>query len=201
MVDLMCGTSSRGSQPAETEAFLAMLDMAGSVPEPKALAQKLVLLVRDLSGCEATAVRLRVGLDFPYAAFLGFPERFIAMEDALCSTDREGKVIRDDQRRPILACQCGKVLSGKADPFQAHFTAQGSLIIASHHELKCQDRTRRCQLVGYETMGLFPIRKDGVTYGLIQCNDTKPGVITAEAVILLEDLANAAAHLLRTIMA
>ena len=201
MVDLVCGTSGRGSAPLEQEAFLAMLDMAGSVPEPKALAQKLVLLVRDLSGCEATAVRLKVGLDFPYAAFLGFPERFIAMEDELCSTDREGKVIRDDQQRPILACQCGKVLSGKADPFQARFTAQGSLIIASHHELKCKDRTRRCQLVGYETMGLFPIRMEGVTYGLIQCNDARPGMITAEAIVQLEILAHAAAHLLQTTMA
>jgi hypothetical protein len=201
MVDQVSGVSSSESTYLGQAAFLSLLELDESRPEPKALAQKLVLLARDLSGCEATAVRLKVGLGYPYAAFLGFPERFIAIEDELCSTDREGRVIRDDHRRPILACQCGKVLSGLADPFQAHFTPQGSLIIASHHELKCQDRTRRCQLVGYETMGLFPIRLEEVTYGLIQCNDPRPGMITVEAIARLENLATDAAHYLQLSMA
>ncbi len=185
----------------ERSAFFDLLDMACSDSEPKELAQKLVVLARHLSGCEAAAVRLKMGPDFPYAAFLGFPERFISIENELCSRDKDGQLVRDNRRRPILACQCGKVLSGQADPFQARFTAKGSLVIGSHQELKCQDRTRRCQLVGYETMGLFPIRQDGVTYGLIQCNDPKPHVITAETAELLENLASTAAHLLQMAMA
>jgi len=186
---------------SERGAFFDLLEMASSDLDSKELAQKLVVLARHLSGCEAAAVRLKLGPDYPYAAFLGFPERFISIENELCSRDRDGHLVRDNQRRPILACQCGKVLSGQADPFQARFTARGSLVIGSHQELKCQDRTRRCQLVGYETMGLFPIRLDGVTYGLIQCNDPRPRVITAETTDLMEDLATTAAHLLQMAMA
>ncbi len=60
--------------------------------------------------------------------------------------------------------------------------------------------TRRCQRVGNETMGLFPIRLNNVTYGLIQCNDPTPGLITPDAIDLLEGLATDAAQLLQKSM-
>jgi GAF domain-containing protein len=63
-------------------------------------------------------------------------------------------------------------------------------------------RTRnRCHLEGYETVALFPIRRDGVTYGLIQCNDRRKGRLTAEAIDLMENLATTVAHLLQQAMA
>lgn len=201
MVELAHAASSSGRANLERKAFVDLLDMVSDVLDTKVFAEKLVDVAWHLSGCEAVAVRLKLGPDYPYAAFRGFPERFITIENELCAKDREGLLLRDRQQKPILACQCGRVLAGLADPNHVRFTERGSLIIASHLELKCQDRTRRCQLVGYETMGLIPIRLDEVTYGLIQCNDPKPGVLTAEAVDLLENLATSAAHLLQSRMA
>ena len=98
---------------------------------------------------------------------------------------------------------------GQVDRRQPCFTDRGSFITAStthllaaHGEPDCLGRTRnRCHGAGYETVGLFPIRRDGVTYGLIQCNDPRPDRLTVEAIDLLEKLAASAAHLLQLTMA
>ena len=193
----------------ERRAFLDLLRMANTLSEPKEIAQQLVVLARHLSGCEAVAVRLKVGPGYPYAANLGFPAPFVAIEDDLCLTDDAGRLLRDEHRQPVLACLCGRVLSGRVDRQQPFFTDRGSFITAStthllaaHCESDCLGRTRnRCHGAGYETVGLFPIRRDGVTYGLIQCNDPRPDRLTVEAIDLLEKLAASAAHLLQLTMA
>ena len=56
-------------------------------------------------------------------------------------------------------------------------------------------------MAGYETVGLFPIRREGVTYGLIQCNDLRPGRLTAGSIDLIENLASAASNLFQQAMA
>lgn len=193
----------------ERRAFLDLLRMANTLTEPREIAQQLVVLARHLSGCEAVAVRLKAGPGFPYAANLGLPERFLAMEDDLCLTDESGRMLRDAHRQPLLACLCGRVLSGGIDRREACFTDRGGFVTASttellaaHAGLECLGHTRnRCQAAGYETVGLFPIRRDGVTYGLIQCNDRRAGRLSAETIDLLENLAASAAHLLQLTMA
>ena len=193
----------------ERRAFLDLLRMANALTNPKDIARQLVVLAQHLSGCEAVAVRLKSGPGYPYAANLGFPERFVALEDDLCALDEDGRLVRDEHRHPILACLCGRVLSGQVDPIQTFFTGRGSFVTAStstllslHPEPECLGRTRnRCQAAGYETVGLFPIRRDDVTYGLIQCNDPRPGLLTAEVIDLMENLAASAAHLFELAMA
>jgi hypothetical protein len=100
------------------------------------------------------------------------------------------------------------VLTGQVDRNQPFFTDRGSFITSSTSDLivspeaQCLGRTRnRCHTAGYETVGLFPIRRDDVTYGLIQCNDPRPGRLTAETVDLMENLAATAAHLFQLVMA
>jgi GAF domain len=193
----------------ERRAFIDLLRMANTLANPKDIARQLVVLARHLSGCEAVAIRLKNGPGYPYAANLGFAERFVALEDDLCALDEDGRLVRDEHRQPILACLCGRVLTGQVDRTQAFFTDRGSFVTAStstllssHPEPECLGRTRnRCQAAGYETVGLFPIRREGVTYGLIQCNDRRPGLLTAEVIDLMENLATSAAHLFQLAMA
>lgn len=193
----------------ERRAFLDLLQMTNTLARPEEIARQLVVVARHLSGCEAVAIRLKEGPGFPYAASLGFPKRFMALEDELCATDEDGHLLRDDHRKPILACLCGRVLSGQSDRGSSCFTDRGSFItpstsalLASPTESAHLGRTRnRCHLAGYETVGLFPIRRDDVTYGLIQCNDARPNRLTAQTVDLMEHLANTAAHLFQLAMA
>ncbi len=192
----------------ERRAFLDLLQMANTLAEPKELARQLVVLAQHLSGCEAVAVRLKSGPGYPYAAHLGFKAGFIAVESDLCATDETGHLLRDAERKPLLACLCGKVLACQLVRAQRFATDRGSFITASTTELlaspdaTCLGPTRnRCCTAGYETVGLFPIRRDDVTYGLIQCNDSRPGRLTAHSIDLLEHLAASAAHLFQLTMA
>jgi GAF domain-containing protein len=193
----------------ERRAFLDLLRMANTLSEPKEIAQQLVVLAQHLSACEAVAIRLKAGPGYRYAASLGFPAQFVADEDDLCTKDASGRLLRDQRRQPILACICGKVLAGQVDRTQPFFTDRGSFITSSTSELQashaaanCLGPTRnRCHDAGFETVGLFPIRRDSVTYGLIQCNDSRPRRLTVEAIDLMENLAASAAHLLQLAMA
>jgi hypothetical protein len=193
----------------ERRAFLDLLKMANTMAKPKEIAQQLVVLTQHLSGCEAVAIRLKNGPGYPYAATLGFPERFVAVDDDLCTVDGEGHLLRDKHRQPILACMCGKVLSGQVERAQPCFTDRGSFItssvcglLATHEEAECLGRlNNRCHASGFETVGLFPIRRDDVTYGLIQCNDARPDRLSAETIDLMENLAVSAAHLFQLAMA
>ena len=193
----------------ERRAFLDLLRMANTMSEPKEIAQQLVVLAQHLSGCEAVAVRLKAGPGFSYAASLGFPEQFVAIENNLCVTDENGCVLRDSHHKPILSCLCGSVLNSRGDRALPCYTDRGSFVTGSTTKLLASENglldlglTRiRCQEDGYETLALFPIRRDGVTYGLIQCNDSKPGRLTPEAIDLMENLATSAAHLFQLAMA
>lgn len=192
----------------ERRAFLDLLQMANTLAGPRELARQVVVLAQHLSGCEAVAIRLKSGPGYPYAAHLGFRDPFISLESDLCATDGAGHLQRDAERRPVLACLCGKVLSCQLDRTRRFGTDRGSFISSSTSELlaspeaACLGETRgRCCADGYETVGLFPIRRDDVTYGLIQCNDSRPGRLTAESIDLMEHLAASAAHLLQLTMA
>jgi GAF domain-containing protein len=193
----------------ERRAFLDLLRMANTMLEPKEIARQLVVLARHLSACEAVAIRLKAGPGYRYAASLGFSEQFVLDEDDLCATDKDGHLLRDQHRHPVLACICGRVLSGQVDRTQPFFTDRGSFITSSTSELMASHAAahslgptrHRCHDAGFETVGLFPIRRDVVTYGLIQCNDSRPGRLTAEAIDLMENLAVSAAHLLQLAMA
>jgi hypothetical protein len=192
----------------ERRAFLDLLRMANTLAEPRELARQLVVLAQHLSGCEAVAVRLKSGPGYPYAAHLGFGARFLAHEGDLCVMDESGHLLRDAERKPILACLCGKVLSCQLERTRRFATDRGSFITTSTSELLASpeagflDQTRNhCCADGYETVGLFPIRRDDVTYGLIQCNDSRPGRLTAEGIDLMEYLAASAAHLFQLTMA
>lgn len=193
----------------ERRAFLDLLRMTNTMAKPDEIARQLVVLAQYLSACEAVAIRLKRGPGYPYAASLGFPERFLALEDELCTMDEDGHLLRDDQRQPILACLCGRVLSGQVDRIQSFFTDRGSFITSSTSHLVSSPTEARvlgptrdsCHLAGYETVGLFPIRRDEVTYGLIQCNDPKPHRLTVESIDLMENLATSAAHLFQLAMA
>ena len=196
-----------GRRDLERRAFLDLLRMANTLAGPDAIARQLVVLARHLSGCEAVAIRLKAGPGYRYAGSLGFPERFVSLEDDLCATDEAGHLLRDEHRQPLLACLCGRVITGQVEHGHPSFTDRGSFVTASTSKLldspeaQCLGDVRnRCHADGYETVGLFPIRRDDVTYGLIQCNDRRPGRLTAETIDLMENLAATAAHLFQLAM-
>jgi hypothetical protein len=162
-----------------------------------------------MSGCEAVAIRLKASPGYPCVASLGFSEGFLSSEDDLCAKDEAGHLLRGEDRKPLLSCLCGQVLSGRIDRTQPCFTDRGSFITGSTSDLLASrsgiqvlgHTPNHRHISGFETIGLFPIRRDQVAYGLIQCNDRRPGQFTAESIDLMENLATSASHLFQLAMA
>ncbi len=199
----------KGRLDLERRTFLNLLRLTNAQTSPQEIAWQLVLLAQQLSGCQAVAIRLKEGPDFPYVASLGFPNCFLDLENHLCSLDDAGHLRRDANRKPLLACLCGSVLTGRVDPTLPCFRACGSFLTGSTSRLlkaveevqRLGELRGRCHTAGYETVGLFPIRRDQVTYGLIHCNDVRPDRIDPDQAELLEALASTAAHLFEQVMA
>ena len=106
----------------ERRAALALLRSAYVGVPAQEVAEKLAVLAHAYSGCEAVAVRLRSGPDYPYAASLGFDPEFIRLENRLCAQDEQGQTRRDSHWNPLLECICGAVLSCRQDPALPYFT-------------------------------------------------------------------------------
>jgi two-component system cell cycle sensor histidine kinase/response regulator CckA len=149
------------------------------------------------SGCEAVGIRLREGDDYPYIETRGFPPEFILVENELCLRDDDGKVFRDNGGNPVIECMCGNVICGRFDPSKPFFTTRGSFwtnstteLLADSTETDRQARTRnRCNGEGYESVALISLDVGQERLGLLQLNDRRKGLFSAEVIELWERLA------------
>ena len=151
--------------------------------------------IRSLTKCEAVAIRLHDGGDYPYYVYRGFPESFVLQENSLCAKDNDGVRIPDPCGVGFaLECMCGNVLRGRTDPSFPFFTENGSFwsnntseLLASTTEDDRQARTRNyCNSCGYETVVLVPIKARGETIGLIQINDMRIGMVDEDLLRTIE---------------
>ncbi|MDW7733627.1 MAG: PAS domain S-box protein, partial [Methanolobus sp.] len=172
-----------------TIRLLDLLNVSNDLPE---LISSVTELLQNWSGCEAVGIRLKDGDDYPYYQARGFPASFIKLENSLCSHDLNGQILRDGAGTPVLECMCGNVIYGRFDPEMPFFTRQGSFwtnctseLLAGTTESDRLTRTRnRCNSEGYESVALIPLRSYGETLGLIQLNDPRKGLFTAESIAL-----------------
>ncbi len=118
--------SERRRSEIERETTVQILRLLNTSYDSHELIRAVVKYLRDWTGCEAVGIRLRDKEDFPYFETSGFPERFVQLENKLCHTDAEGRIVRDSTGNPVLDCMCGNVICGRFDPRQPFFTANGS---------------------------------------------------------------------------
>jgi PAS domain S-box-containing protein len=159
--------------------------------------QAAAAFLQQRSGCEAVAIRLEEGEDYPYYASRGFPPEFVMAESSLCSRDDMGEVVRDSAGYPVLACMCGNVIRGRYDPSKPFFSKNGSFwtnstteLLAASTEADRQARTRnRCNGEGYESVALIPLIVGENRLGLLQLNDRRKGRFSPREIALWERLA------------
>jgi PAS domain-containing protein len=92
---------------------------------------------------------------------------------------------------------CGNILMGRFDPEKPYFTEGGSFwtnstssFLGSTTEEDRLTRTRNvCNLEGYESMALIPIRFEGDILGLIQLNDKQKNRFNKEFITHMEKVA------------
>lgn len=158
----------------------------------------ILFMVRDFTGFEAVAIRLKDGDDYPYYIANGFPEFFVEAERNLCHYNAEGEPDRDADGNVLLECMCGNVIAGRTDPKYSFFTKGGSFwtnsttqLLASTTDEDRQARTRnRCNASGYESVALIPLTSEAHPVGLIQFNDHRKGMFTLDLIEFFERIGN-----------
>lgn len=196
--------TERKQQESEWELTISLLKLINSISRQRDLMKMMTKLIQEWSGCHAVGIRLQDGDDFPYYETRGFPQIFVKAENSLCELDKNGKVVRDEEGSPVLACMCGNVIKGRFDPSKPFFSENGSFwtnsttdLLSATNESDRQARTRnRCNGEGYESVALIPLRTPRHTFGLLQINDFRKDRFTERRIALYESLANSIAAVL-----
>ena len=173
---------------------LAILNEPGGGPD---LIHRILAILKSRTGCDAVAIRLQEGEDFPYIAQDGFPAEFLRTENTLISNDAGGLVCRDKDGNVRLECTCGLVIAGYNDDSSPFFTKGGSfwtndsfllLDLPSNQEPRHNPRNH-CIHLGYASIALVPIRNKERIVGLIQFNNQQKGYLTLATVKRMEEIA------------
>jgi len=174
--------------------ILKILNWRGNMDETM---RCIIESIRNYVDIEAVGLRLQDGPDYPYYSFDGFTDDHILKENHICAKNRDGGFLVDSEGKPILECMCGNILMGRFDPEKPFFTEGGSFwtnsisnFLGSTSEKDRLTKTRNvCNLEGYESMALIPIRFEGNILGLIQLNDKSKNRFNIEFVTHMEKVA------------
>jgi signal transduction histidine kinase len=184
----------------EKRAIIEILQLVTRTEDLHELAAALIAYIRDWTGCEAAALRLRRGEDFPFLATEGFPEKLLRAENSLCGFNEKGEIIRDESGRPVLECICGCVLCGALGKHRPFLTEDGGFCVTSstqfivEHERNLPENIRgKCVEQGYESIAIIPLRLDNEPYGLLHLCDHRRGLFDDSTLTVLEGLADSLA--------
>ena len=180
----------------EEELTGEMLQILSAEGHLRSVLDNAVEVIMRFTEVEAVGIRLLEDEDYPYYVFEGFSDDHIMKENGLCVQDLEGQLMRDEVGNPVLECMCGNIIRGRFDPSKPFFTEGGSFwtnstsqLLASTTDEDRLTRTRNtCNMEGYESVALIPIRSGYEVFGLIQLNDTEPGRFDLETIRFLESL-------------
>lgn len=177
---------------------LLAIDVLQSLNRADGRIEAIVQILEHLKthlGVSATAIRLSEEGDYPYYLFDGFSDTHVEMEDRLCSYDKDGEVLLDEDGEPILECMCGQVIKGKISSDFEFITEYGSFwcnntdeLLQSTLEEEIGSTRNVCNTQGYLSVALIPLRtKEGIM-GLLQINDEHPNKFTEDLIWFLEGL-------------
>jgi len=172
--------STTASVQAERDLLVGILETLSHSRHMNEYLEQLVEHVRNYSGCRCIGIRL---LDdegnIPYTSYTGFSRKFYESESPLS--------INSDK------CMCINVIIGNTDPRLSFYTDGGSflsngttkLLASTPEETKGSTRNV-CNLYGYESVALVPMRHKDRILGLIHIADESENKIPMEKVLFLE---------------
>ena len=162
---------------------LRFLEMVHNFTDIDSLLTAFVSEIKNYTGCEAVGIRgLDVAGTIPYQAANGFGQQ--------CDESQSPLSIRTDH------CMCTNVIAGDCNPKLPFYTDGGSFwmnhtsrFLATATE-QGQWRIRNvCNLKGYESVAMIPIRWGDKILGLIHIADRRESMVPLELVEMLEKAA------------
>ena len=166
----------------EQQLSLSFLRALADAQDTEAVLELALGLLRAHTGCEAGAIRLREGEDYPYRASYGLTGEFLELDGALLGGDGR------------YACLCGAVLGdgsgscGLLLPSGGFWTSDLMALQNERGELPVANWRPWCLAAGFRSLLLLPLRANGRVLGLLQLADRRPGLFSAEQVASLERL-------------
>lgn len=161
------------------------------------LIEKIIMFFKKNIELDAVGLRLKEKDDYPYYTTLGFSDHFVRAENFLCKRDEKGNIIRDEKGKPILECMCGYVIENKIDCERSCFTKRGSFITTKKLDVLINDDISkmsciirgRCNMEGYKSVAIIPIKYIDEVIGLIQINSRKEVAFSHDLIETLEEIA------------
>jgi PAS domain S-box-containing protein len=174
------------------DASLVLLRLLNEHDQTRELLRQLTELLHVWTGCEAVAVRLREGEDFPFFETRGFPPEFVRAERSLCRFDSTlGHAERGPEGQTVLECLCGLVVSGDVDPSSDRFSRRGSFWTNAMSAVTGNLRPERvrCLREGYESVALVALRQGDDVLGMLHVADRAAGRLNDALIEFLENAA------------
>lgn len=182
---------------AEQELIIKLFRLLNSTNDLHKLVSEILILLQKWSKCQSVGIRLNEGNDYPYFETIGFPEKFVKLENKLCLYDKNGELLVDDKNVPVLDCICGKIIQRRVDSDLPNFTKFGSFWTGSTttftedtpKEEQIARQHYRCNQMGYESVALIPLHSIDGTFGIIQFNDYQKNKFDIKLISLFERIA------------
>jgi len=177
-----------------------IIDILRVLNEPysgKQTVKTILEKIREFTGADAVAIRLKDGHDYPYFVYKGFSKEFIDAENYLCKYGADsGCLVTEPSGKPVLECMCGCVIRGYVDKSLPFFTENGSFWINGSTSLRqitpkeLMGNTRNtCNTEGYESIAIIPLKAGEEIIGTLQINDKREYYFSKELIEFMERLA------------
>lgn len=174
-----------------------LLSILNRPSEWEDLLRGLLAEIKNFTGFDAAAIRLRQKDNFPYHVYNGFSAEFVQLENSLkVSIGDDAK--SDEQSRLKMDCTCGMVISGDTPRDHPYFTEDGSfwcndtttLLYLPREQDPRPDPCNLCIMEGYKSIALIPVRSGKEIVGLLQLNNRAPNCLSLEFVHFFEEVCN-----------
>jgi signal transduction histidine kinase len=169
---------SRDNLKFQNELLIALKKQ---IPIKKIL-EDCVKIFQNFIKCSAVGIRLiNSEGDFPYQAQLGFPAKFVKIEN-----------VQDHKSED---CLCYSVIGGNNQSFSPHYTSNGSFFVNNFSELFRRKKhtlfSKRnfCFLYSYESLAVIPFKHNQEVFGLFHIADVHPNLFSPKMLELLENAA------------
>ena len=175
---------------AERGLTIELLGLLNAPSTMREMMESTTRLLQKFTRCDAVAIRVREGSDFPFYTTWGLSNEFVREESCLCAGGDSSP-----------ECLCGAVLTGEFKSGLEVVTAYGSFWTNSLSDLVSSPAVGclpaslrgRCLREGFESVAQIPLRFAGRTLGLMQFDYVRRGSITSERVAFLEHSAKSIA--------
>jgi len=167
------------------------------VAQPHAI-QSILGAIKHYTGLDAVGMRLERGGDYPFVAHDGLSKDFLTADNSLVFHGEDGETCTDSNGKPLLACVCGRLLSGQTEPALPFSTPAGSAWTNDSTtffntlpagEAKGKHRPS-CIHEGFLSIALIPVRVNQELVGLLLLADRKPDGFNPSRIEFLELIIN-----------